>query len=388
MRIAFVSNFCPHYRIRTFEALSRRVDVDFYFYSVGDEWYWQQKHGVSSGAFRAEYLRGFRIGSNRIPLTLPGKLWRGDYDAIIKCINGKAALPMTYAMARLRRTPFVLWTGIWTRLQTPSQRLAWPATRFIYTHADAVVTYGEHVKRYLRSEGVDDRRIFVAAHAVDNDVYGAHVPAEVTARLRAELKIDQDQPVVLYLGRFEAVKGLTYLLEAFAKARLERAVLLLAGDGSQRADLARLAEVLGVASSVRLAGYVPTSQAASLYALASVFVLPSVATPSGKETWGLVVNEAMNQGVPVIATDAVGAAAGGLVEDEVTGLVVPERNAEALASALGRLLGDETLRARLGANARERIAGWDNERMVGGFLAAIDYAIFHARHRRRSDVRL
>jgi len=83
------------------------------------------------------------------------------------------------------------------------------------------------------------------------------------------------------------------------------------------------------------------------------------------------VNEAMNQGVPVIATEAVGAAAGGLVQNGVNGWVVPERDSLALARALRRTLRDPVLRAALSRGARRTIAGWDNERMVQGFRAAI-----------------
>ena len=64
--------------------------------------------------------------------------------------------------------------------------------------------------------------------------------------------------------------------------------------------------------------------------MADVYVLPSITTRLFKEPWGLVVNEAFNQGVPVIATDAVGAAAGGLVENGVNGFVVPEGNSRAI----------------------------------------------------------
>ena len=87
----------------------------------------------------------------------------------------------------------------------------------------------------------------------------------------------------------------------------------------------------------------------------------------------MVVNEAFNQGVPVIATDAVGAAAGGLVQDGVNGFIVPERDSMALAQALQCILDDPDLRERLSQNARQIIAGWDNERMVMGFRQAIDF---------------
>jgi glycosyltransferase involved in cell wall biosynthesis len=102
--------------------------------------------------------------------------------------------------------------------------------------------------------------------------------------------------------------------------------------------------------------------------------------PTGKEPWGLVVNEAMNQGVPVVATDAVGAAAGGLVQNGVNGFVVPERDSKALAEAIGRILNDDELRATMSRNAKRIIAGWDNERMVQGFQQAIAYALNKHNH--------
>ena len=85
-------------------------------------------------------------------------------------------------------------------------------------------------------------------------------------------------------------------------------------------------------------------------------VVPSVPTRDFLEPWGLVVNEAFDQGVPVIATDAVGAAAGGLVRHERTGLVVPAGDAGALAAALRRVHGDPALRATPRDAAREAVA--------------------------------
>ena len=179
--------------------------------------------------------------------------------------------------------------------------------------------------------------------------------------------------MVLYLGRLEEVKGLPYLLKAFGSLQREDTVLILAGTGSEKERLERLVQELGIASNVRFVGYVPPERTAPYYAIAWVYVLPSVTTPYFKEPWGLVVNEAFNQGVPVIATDVVGAAAGGLVQDGVNGFVVPERDSVALAQALQRILDGPNLRERFSQNARQIIAGWDNERMVMGFRQAIDF---------------
>ena len=107
--------------------------------------------------------------------SLLTRLWGKDYDAYIKCINGRFALPVTYLTAKLRRKPFILWTGIWMTLDTRFHRLIFPLTLWIYRHSDAIVAYGEHVKRYLTSLNIAPEKIFIASHAMDNSMYNGPV---------------------------------------------------------------------------------------------------------------------------------------------------------------------------------------------------------------------
>jgi len=100
-------------------------------------------------------------------------------------------------------------------------------------------------------------------------------------------------------------------------------------------------------------------------------VLPSIPTRDFREPWGLVVNEAMHQGLPVIATDAVGAAAGGLVEHERTGLVVRAGDPAALAGALRRLHSDAPLRQALGEAARDRVRSHSFEAWADGMVRGL-----------------
>src|SRR5262249_30807752 len=181
---------------------------------------------------------------------------------------------------------------------------------------------------------------------------------------RSPLGIEAGQPGILYVGRLAAVKSPPHLLEAVRAATHPRAVLVPSGEGEGGGGPRGLAKTLGIEARVRFTGHVASEATTAYYALATVAVLPSVTTPEGKELWGLVVNEAFNQSVPVIATDAVGAAAGGLVRDGVNGFIVPERDAAALGVALNRIVGHDAVRRRLGDNALNTIGEWTTEKMV------------------------
>ncbi len=109
----------------------------------------------------------------------------------------------------------------------------------------------------------------------------------------------------------------------------------------------------------------------NFYAAADVLVVPSIPTPTFREPWGLVVNEAMNRSLPVIASDAVGAAAGGLVRDGHNGVIVPAGDPIALAAALRRLAEDGELRARLGEAGHADVSAYTHEAWAEGFSRAL-----------------
>ena len=109
----------------------------------------------------------------------------------------------------------------------------------------------------------------------------------------------------------------------------------------------------------------------NFYAAADVLVVPSIPTRTFREPWGLVVNEAMNRGLPVIASDAVGAAAGGLVQDGRNGLVVPAGEPVALAAALQRA-GRRSGAARAhGGAGRADVSAYTYDAWARGFSDAL-----------------
>jgi glycosyltransferase involved in cell wall biosynthesis len=295
-RIAFIDYFATHYRRRLYEELARRMDADFYFFADERERYWNRKIPlVDEGAFRRVELRRYRVAGQAVMPGLALRLHPGRYDAVIKSLNGKLMLPIVYGTSRVRRLPFVLWTGMWHHPTTRVHQATRPLTERIYHGAEAIVAYGEHVKRFLvDSASVDPGKVFVAGQAVEPEKF---TPVQPVREGPAE---------VLFVGQFEERKGLTYLLDAFAAVDDPTARLRLVGNGPLEGELARRA---AADPRLEVAGYLPQDELPGALRRARCLVLPSVTTALDKEPWGLVVNEAMHAGVPVIATDGVGAAA-------------------------------------------------------------------------------
>jgi glycosyltransferase involved in cell wall biosynthesis len=361
-RIAFINYFCPHYRLRLFEEVARRMETDFYFFADERERYWNRKIPlVRDGRFRRVELRRVRVLGQALMPGIALALSRRRYDAVVKCLNGRLMLPLVYLTCRLRGLPIVIWTGMWYHPTTRFHRLTRRLTEALYRHADAIVTYGEHVKRFVcEVPGVDPAKVFVAGQAVE---------AERFAGVEAAM---EGVPEILFIGQFEERKGVFDLLDAFGSLNGIPARLSLVGNGTL--DDAIRARIAGD-ERIEVIGYVAQEQLPERLAQARCLVLPSVTTALDREPWGLVVNEAMHAGLPVIATDTVGAAAGGLVVDGRNGCVVPERDPAALASAIARLAGDRELALRLGRQARADVARFDYDAMASAFERAVEHAV-------------
>jgi glycosyltransferase involved in cell wall biosynthesis len=293
----------------------------------------------------------------------------GRYRAVIAGLDGRVALPGAYAAARARRVPFVLWATIWAHPRTPAHALSFLPTRHLYRAADAVATYGPHVSRYVERYRGDRGGVVVAPQAVDVDHFGAPVAEADRAAARERAGGPGTELLVLFAGRLVGEKGIATLVEAWHRAELGAgARLALAGDGPLAGSVER--EVPGA----RLLGQVGPNALPALYAAADILVLPSIHTAAFLEPWGLVTNEAMLQQTPVVASDAVGAAAGGLVRDGRNGFVTPAGDAGALATRLRALAADPGLRDRLGeaarADAREHTPAAWAQGMSGALAAA------------------
>jgi glycosyltransferase involved in cell wall biosynthesis len=326
--VLFVTNHAPSFRAGAFAALHDAEDVVFAL--VGGR--------VRHGGALIGGDPGFR--AIRVPQRAIGRLaGSGRFRAVVAGLSGRIALPAAYLGARAAHVPFILWATIWRHPRTAAHALSYLPLRHLYRHADAVATYGPHVSAYVRAKGARGP-VIDAPQSVDDRFWRSTAEPRRLAAFQ-----------VMFAGRLEEEKGVAVLLRGWRDSGLPSpgAALVVVGDGPLR-DQAL------AAGAICPGGRLPREDIRNFYAGSDVVVVPSVPTRSYLEPWGLVVNEAFDQGVPVIATTAVGAAAGGLVRHEETGLVVPAGDAAALAAAIRRLHDDPALGLRLGAAGRDAVA--------------------------------
>lgn len=249
--------------------------------------------------------------------------------------------------------------------------------RIFYTvlsrFADAFLAIGTLNRDYYRRAGVAEERIFSVPYAVDNAFFRERAARAASGReaLRRELGLMARRPVILFSGKLVSRKGPLLLAEAYKRlswdARSEpEPYLLFAGDGELRGAIEKFATDLGW-RSIRVLGFKNQSELPGLYDLCDLFVLPS-----SYEPWGLVVNEVMNAGKPVIASDCVGCWPD-LVKPGVNGAVFPAGDAQALGDTMAATLSDRDNLYRMGEASRGIIDKWSFDEDLAGIRAALRY---------------
>jgi glycosyltransferase involved in cell wall biosynthesis len=365
--VLFVTGHAPPDRIGAFARLHELENVEFALFGG------RSRHGA--GVFEGELPFPHRHIRQHEPATLAAS---GRYRAVVCSSGGRVALGASWAGARRARTALILWTSLWTHPRSAVHALSFLALRRLYRSADAVVTYGPHVSSYVRARGA--RNVHVAPQAVDNSFWSVsgtappRWPAIGSGGAADRLGWpEQAATKFLFVGRPAREKGLRVLTEAWRTTGLRAppAALVLVGVGPNPPWVPTGGAAGDARDGILWMEPVPPAELRNIYAVCDVLVVPSIATPMFREPWGLVVNEAMNQGLAVIASDAVGAVAGGLIRDGHNGLVVPAGDSDALAVAINRLAAEPALRARLGEAGAKDVHAFTYDAWARGFASAL-----------------
>jgi glycosyltransferase involved in cell wall biosynthesis len=311
------------------------------------------------------------------PSVVSARLW-AELDVLAPDVVVSGAIAFTpgataVRWCRARRRGIVVMDD--ARLaDVPRSRLVNAVKRRFYANVDAMLVPAPTHRESCEFFGIPASQIFFGVDVVDNDFFATRAAsARQSLDHRTLVNGQPRRPCFLGVGRQVPKKNWCFLLDAYARYRALAGHddacwdLMLIGDGPDRERIAARARELGLSSSLRLLGSMPPREMPSGYAMADCLVLPSFYG----ETWGLVVNEAMACGLPVLVSDECGCA-GALVEPGRNGWTFSPRDVDALAALLQRMARlPDAQRCALGSRSRAIIADWSLDRFASGAWEAI-----------------
>jgi len=372
-RLVIITEIIAPYRIPVFNALAQHNGIDLHVIFLAETDPTQRQWLVYKDEihFSYEVLPAWRqrIGRHSFLLNWGAEtaLRRASPDFIVCGGYNYIASWRSMLWARRNRVRF----GLWAESTTRDSRNSYALIEFLKTRflrgCNAFVVPGKSSIEYLRSYGVPKEMIFTAPNAVDTQFFArrAEVIRAEAARHRQALRLPPR--FFLFAGRLVPEKGIFDLLRAYGELSPElrkNMGLVFVGDGPARSALFQHAAAINP-GSIHFASFSQREELATYYALADVFIFPTHTDP-----WGLVVNEAMACGLPVICSDAAGCAAD-LVENGWNGRIFAAGDVGQLARAMNELASNAELRSLMGRRSRDRIEQYSPEAWAAGLAGAV-----------------
>jgi glycosyltransferase involved in cell wall biosynthesis len=374
------------YHVPLWRDLAKRKDMDVTVHYFSDH---SIRGGMDEGFNRPvtwdlDLLKGYRSvfitrdGDVNKPLSLKipdpkGLLEKGDFDCVL--IQGYTnAFEVQVLREASRRGIQIVMRGefsdIWQSHQAKAK--TWMRKNFLqwfYQKVDVFGVIGENARQHLVRHGVSEDRMVFSPYAVDDQLFEAQKRKFKRSAVRRELGLNEKDFVLLFSGKLIPRKEPLLLLEAMGKLReYPNLKLIIVGDGPMK-DQVEKAATRQIPKKLVFQGFVNQSQLGRYYRAADLFV-----HPSNNETWGLVINEAMQFGLPVITTDRVGCRLD-LLKPGFTGFIFPSGNAEILAFQIKNMLVDRGLTRKMGQNAEKLVGFYSIQQAADGIHQAVKLAL-------------
>lgn len=226
---------------------------------------------------------------------------------------------------------------------------------------------GQSNKEFYLAHGVKESQLFFTPYSVDNQRF-RHQYKQLKGQkteFRKKYNLKEDAPVFLFVGKYIHKKRPMDLIRAFHQLNHPKAQLIMVGEGVLRSDMEAYIKENNL-NRISLTGFINQQEIAEYYTIADVFVLPS----GYGETWGLVVNEAMNFNLPLIVSDLVGCT-DDLVHEGQNGFTFPFGDVEQLKEKMGKMLSTGTDLQKMGQLSSQIIEKYSFENIIEGIKQAI-----------------
>lgn len=379
-RLVIITEIIAPYRIPVFNALAKHPEIDLkvIFLAKNDPATRQWRVYTDEIRFAYEILPSWRTRLKKYNLLLNQKvvaaLRKANPDAIVCGGYNYLASWQALRWAWRNGVPFLLWCESTAKDNRAGHRVVESLKKNFFDKCDGCIVPGTASGQYARQMGVSPERIFTAPNAVDNDLFASRANDARRNAVSVRAELDLPAQYFLFAGRLVKSKGVFELWEAYGSLneRLRSQFgLVFAGDGPLRRELESIAMSI-TPGAIRFAGFAQRDELASYYGLSDCLVFPTHSDP-----WGLVVNEAMACGLPIICGENAGCGADLL---KANGRLVDSRNVDQLVHAMQEVASDADLRRQMSRESLRIIRNYSPEICARGIAEAAlaIHSIMHA----------
>lgn len=353
LKVLFLTNIPSPYRVDFFNELGKYCDLTVVFegeFATDRNSKWK---GVSAENFKSLYLKGIRTGSDKF--LCPGvlKVLSEKWDKIVVGMYSTPTAMLAIEYMRVKKIPFILNSD--GGFIKPDNKLKHFIKHHFISAASAWLSTGEATTEYLVHYGADREKCFVYPFtSVRESEITEPILIEEKNQLKSKLGITE-KLCIMSVGQFIPRKGFDVLIEACADLPRDIGVYIVGDEATQ--DYIVLKEKYNL-ENLHFIGFKAKNELAKYYMTADIFVLPT-----REDIWGLVVNEAMAYGLPVITTDKCIAGLE-MIEDGVNGRIVSVENKELLKGAILNLYNDNQKMASMSENGLKIIKEYTIEKMA------------------------
>ena len=372
-RVVILTEIISPYRVPVFNTLAKELDIELdvlFFAETESRRHWHIpkerisfNHKILKGIIAGRSLQDDSIFLNPFVVFA---LVKGRYNTIIVGGYHHPTVWLTFIYALLTRKRIILFSeSTLEDKRSNNQVKAWLKRLFV-KYSSGYIVPGAPQMRYLLSLGAKRNKIWLAPNAIDTDLFENAIKKREhnKAEIKEMLGIKGD--VLLYVGRMIDIKGVQDLIECFPiiQKKYPSVNLILVGEGPDREKYESLCKYKKI-PRVIFTGFKQQEELPEYYAVADIFVFPTYTDP-----WGMVINEAMLAGLPVICSQAAGAAED-LVKRNENGFLHKPGDIKAMIEHISHLFEDRSLRENMGRRSREMISSYTPENMASGIKQAI-----------------
>ena len=373
-KVFILTNIISPYKSFLFNALNKLGEIDFKVFYVAETEKIREWKVDRNLEFSYEVMFEGKIDDVNF-LALCFKTWRKltQFKPDIIIIDGYSysACWTAFLWAKVKSRPVILWSSSNKEDRTRGY-IKENIKKFLVSRCNAANVYGTKSANYLVGLGLSRGKIFIMGNVTDNDYY-----YKETKKFRVKKEIlckEMNIPPrnFLYIGRFSPEKNLLFLLKSFRRISRSEKVrswgLILVGDGPQKKEIENFIRDNNI-ENVFLPGFKQKEEIPKYLAVSDVFILPSVS-----ESWGLVVNEAMAAGLPVLVSRKCGCYPD-LIEEGVNGFSFDPYNVNELSKLMKEISQGRFDLSSMGKESLKKVKRYTPEKAVEVILDTINFVI-------------